>query len=241
LDASTVSAWAAAVSAASTIAVTLLTARYVVLTGRMVAEMRAARRPSVFLDLEVVSAGELVVLVGNSGDVAANNVQIDVDDRVPWQTAFRTPPFDLPAFRDGIPYLAPNRVLRFSLGWLDWKSTAESGGWLNATLRYKGEDGSEFAGAAHIDLRRYNGVSVDTFERAEDRAADSLRELASYVRALNIEKHHRRSFRRACPSCAESISSSAKKCYHCDEWLDRSARPKSEGESAGEEVSARDV
>src|SRR5687768_3544752 len=110
IDSDSLSAGATAVAAIATSVAAWYTAKSANRNADMVAEMRAARQPSVFIDLEIAQASQVVVLVGNSGDAPARAIRFDIDDKIPWEDERDIRPGQLPAFRDGIPYLAPGRV-----------------------------------------------------------------------------------------------------------------------------------
>jgi hypothetical protein len=173
----------------------------------------------VFLDLEVDANSQVILVVGNQGDAPARTIRFVLEDRIPWSSEKDRRPLDLPAFRDGIPYLAPKRILRFHLGHLDWKAATEKGGWLKAQIHFKGETGEEIERDAYINLARYDGVTVDTFETPEDKIAMYMKEF--YYLASNVDQ--RISIASGshtwCPACSKQIPDSAKKCYQCGEWL----------------------
>jgi hypothetical protein len=201
----------------------------VALNKGMLAEMRASRQPSVFVDLELDSDSHVVLIVGNHGKAPARTIRFDLDDRIPWDSEQGPRPLQLPAFRDGIPYLAPGRTLRFHLGHLDWKAATHKGGWLKAEIDFKGEQGEALHSEANINLARYDGVALDTFRTPADKIATDLRDFFYFVR--NVEERisitsHSHTW---CPSCSKQIPDFAKKCYHCGEWVAR-------GDATGEQL-----
>jgi hypothetical protein len=218
MDSNAVSAYAAIVSAATTIVLACLTGWYVRLTGRMVSEMRAARQPIVFLDLEIRDNVNVILIIGNSGDAPARHIRFDVDDGIPWSHKPWFAPAELPALRDGIPYLAPGRTLRFGLGPLDWKTATTKSGWLNVKITFEGEEGRRFVHPANIDLARYNGLSADTFSNHPGAVVEALRGILQ-VSIETAEREKPNSFTKWCPACAHPMSNSAKKCADCGEWL----------------------
>jgi hypothetical protein len=218
MDSGLVSAYAASVSAATTIILVVLTGWYVRLTGRMVSEMRAARQPIVFVDIEFLDGSEVVLIIGNSGDAPARHVRFDVEDGIPWKGKPWYAPSELPALKHGIPYLAPGRALRFRLGLLDWEQATKSSGWLNVKIAFEGEEGRKFVHAADIDLRRYEGLSLDTFARYEEHAVEALQGILRLGTEV-ADRGKPNSTTKWCPACAKPMSYSAKKCAECGEWL----------------------
>lgn len=218
MDSGAVSAYGTIVLAATTIILAWFTGRSALLTGRMVSEMRAARQPIVFVDLEIADGIEVILIVGNSGDAPARHIRFDVEDGIPWQGKPWYTPSELPALKDGIPYLAPGRALRFRLGQLDWDQATKRSGWLNVKITFEGEEGRKFVHPANIDLRRYAGLSLDTFARHEEHVVETLQGILRLGTEV-ADRDKPNSTTKWCPACSRPMGYSAKKCAECGEWL----------------------
>lgn len=231
MDSTQVAAYAATVQAFTAIVLVWLTQRYVKLTGGMVAEMRAARQPVVYIDVEIEDGSMVVLIIGNSGDAPARHVQFVVDDGIPWEGKPLARPSELSALIDGLAYLAPGRRLRFMLGHLDWKKATEQSGWLNIVISYAGEEERKFVQPVNFDLRRYNGLKLDSFVTPQHKIAEGVNGLFRLAQDEALQKHAEVSFRKVCPACHSLMPTSATKCAACLEWLPE-ARPKASDPSA---------
>ena len=116
----------------STAILALLTLVYVILTFRILSEMRAAKEPAIEIDFEVKvnTLHETFVWVKNAGLSPAKNIQIDVDDKLPLFHLYElknTTLSETNFIKNGIPYLAPGRSKTYAVGNLKlnrdrWKS-----------------------------------------------------------------------------------------------------------------------
>lgn len=218
MNANDVSAYAASVSAITAIILAWMTGKYVRLTGRMVAEMKAARQPIVFVDLEIHDLSEVVLLIGNSGEAPARHCRFEVEDHIPWHGKPQKTPGQLPALKDGIAYLAPARTLRFRLGHVDWNKATAKAGWLNVTIHFEGEEDRKYVHRANIDLSRYAGLSPDTFTRPDNEVVSTLKEILQLGQQVANRTDPTRGLHRWCTACAHAIPYGAKKCAECGEW-----------------------
>jgi hypothetical protein len=186
----------------------------------MLEEMRAARQPAVFLDLEIPVDGPAILVVGNNGEATARAIRFDIDDQLPWDSRENVGSTlnELPAVRDGIPYLAPGRTLRFSLRVLNWTAQTERHGWLNAVIRFKDASGREFESRANINLARYNHVTTDTFQPADRQIAELMREYLWLAHERATRERTTPTLPAWCASCLKPIPHGAKKCHWCGEW-----------------------
>src|SRR5262245_5348890 len=112
---------AATVAAVATVLLTGLTALYVMYTHRLVKETRAARLPTVYVDLEFDGRNEVKFVVGNGGPAPAFGIRLGVIDAIPWRNPHKNDGLEaLPAIREGISFLAPGRVFKYHVGLIDW-------------------------------------------------------------------------------------------------------------------------
>ncbi len=219
------------VTTVATVVLALLTGKYIRFTREMVEEMRTARRPYVFVDLEFQDGSSVVLIVGNSGALPARNVSLSVVDQVPWT---RQGLDRILAIKHGISYLAPERRLKYEIGSLDWKRVRETGGSLRFRIRFETDQGKEVRHDTGIDLTQYVSVTPTTFE---SEAAPVERALRSLERAVEWSRESSDSIasrwtHRSCPICGERISAAAKKCPHCLEFLPEKPRPAPDQEAS---------
>jgi hypothetical protein len=209
-----------AVVAVATIALAGLTMRYVLLTGRMVEEMKTAREPSVHIDIEFPEHYDLHVTIGNSGASAAKNLWFTYEDTVPWRPFGEGPTGlqGLDIFQAGLDYLAPGRLLKFLAGSPDWSKIAKTGGKLMVTLHFDDDAGVNHERRVSIDLKQYVQVNPESYR-------DPSVAIAKAIESAERSRSTRDLFERfprpkqVCPSCGESVLASAKKCRYCHEFI----------------------
>ena len=105
----------------STAILSLLTLIYVVLTYRILREMREARQPAIEIDCEVklTALHEVFFWVKNAGLSPAKNIKISVEDNLPLMHLYElrdTKLSDASFIKNTIPYLAPGRSKKFVVG-----------------------------------------------------------------------------------------------------------------------------
>lgn len=216
MDAATV---AAVASATATVLLVGLTAFYVVFTQRLVKETRAARLPTVYVDLEFAGV-EAKFVVGNSGPAPAFGIRFGVIDAIPWREQRKGDGLEaLPAVRDGISYLAPGRVLKYHVGLIDWdRVNGPYSGSAKINLGYRDQFGEVHDLLVQIDLKQYQRILAESFSNPAYSIAAAIRDTES---SRQSERWMDRSFptivKRECPTCGERISLRAKKCRYCGE------------------------
>jgi hypothetical protein len=208
------------ITAWTTFALALFTAIYVWLTYHILREMRSAREPAVFIDIELRNEIEIMLVVGNTGVRPARNITFTINHDLKWLTEGSNLS-ELPAFREGIPYLAPGRILRFLAGVVDWGNAVKDEAVLDLTLAFDTETEGRVERGVTIDLARYHGLAANTFSLPTDSIAHSLSRLVHLeeMRDINNSNPIGRMFRYSCPFCGRSIPRPAKKCSECGEWL----------------------
>src|ERR1017187_3758600 len=225
MDAQQISALAAVVSAFTTGILAYLTLKYVRLTSLLAGQGQAAREPSVFVDFELDSVDEVIIIIGNSGPTSAQGIRFDVTDNIPWREPSVFPSLaSLPAFRDGLPHLAPGRSIRFRVGYIDWRAATEGNRWLNIAASYRGDSGLLLEHVSTINFGRYAGMSADSFDKPVVRTADAIERLVTNTEQEAHIDETRRESGVQCPACAGRIPRAAKKCMHCLEWLERQTK-----------------
>lgn len=211
-----------AASAIATVLLAILTAKYVKLTHALVEEAKAAKRPNVYVDLEFETS-EVKLLIGNTGTSSAYNLKIEVEDAIPWSKLGNRPAgfASLSIIENGLKYLAPGRTLKFHAGYIDKdQDFFAAGSEVKIALSYQTESGISMSQNLTIDLPSYSGVLFESFLNPE-------REVARAITKAEEDRFSRETtkntmtqmFKAVCPSCSERISSKAKKCHHCLEFL----------------------
>lgn len=209
--------------AVSNVALAILTAIYVVFTREMVRHMREAREPSVFVDFEFLERQTRLV-IGNSSDSPAINIHFFVSGTIPWQhetDGIR----NIGAVRDGLPFLAPRRMLKFYAGYVDWERLENGNGLASISIVYEDEAKHEFKREYILDIRKFDQVAGDSFQEPSVAVAKAIRD------AENSRSHERfmqqfgkglfrsRPKTKTCSYCGKSIPQAAKKCPECHEFL----------------------
>jgi len=105
----------------STAILALLTCIYVILTYRILKEMREAREPAIEIDFEVSGNihKEVFMWIKNAGQSPAKNIQISVDEKLPLTHIYELREVrlkDSSIIKNGIPYLAAGRSKKHVVG-----------------------------------------------------------------------------------------------------------------------------
>lgn len=205
----------------------VFTIRYIKLTGEMVREMRSARDPSVYVDVEN-DKGKYKILVGNCGDSPAFNVKFSFSEPSPFRSVNGITPADKTLAQHPITFIAPKSRLKFWAGYFDHSSSLPVPD-LVAVIQYDNEEGKHFSRACRINTMSLENLLFETFR-------DPASEIAEAIKASNLSsdlKHLSKDFsskmrsskqedtrpRVPCPVCAEFILLDAKKCRFCQESI----------------------
>lgn len=215
---------AGAIQGIATIVLVLLTGGYVFFTYRLV----SAARPYVHLDVSSESGGVLELAVANYGDRAGERISFDVKQDIrdrQGQALSESPPF-----ARGISYLPPGRSYRWLFIAPASLFSAESPGHVfEATITYQ-HGRRKFKEKVNLDFSSLNGILLRSFRDPMAEVASHLRSISGSVskpsRAFLVATTH-------CPFCYKTVSSAAKKCPHCLEWIARE-----EGSSSAETAGA---
>jgi hypothetical protein len=210
------------VSAAATVLLAVLTARYVKLTHALVDETRSAKFPNVFVDIEI-DLSSVKFIVGNAGSSGALDIRLAVTDSVPWLGIGKRPTgiASLPIVQNGISYLAPGRILKFRAGHV--KPDADffaAGNTIEVELSFSTETGRRLKRQFSIDLNSYSSVLYESFRAPGSEVAEAIRN-SERSRSLreSIPEPFFLNATKPCPVCAEQIPAAAKKCPRCHEFI----------------------
>jgi hypothetical protein len=223
VDASTiVTLIATTVSAATTVVLAVLTAKYVRLTSALADEARSAKYPNVFVDLELDRFG-IKFVVGNTGASPAQNIRFRVQDSIPWQKAEKLPSgiSFLSVVKNGLAYLPPGRTLKFHAGYVAHNVDAfVSENTVDIELTYDVEVGKTVTRNVVINLGAYAGVLYESFSNPAKEVARAIRDTESRnsTRGFSNEIISRLT-KFLCPICKSEIPRGAKKCPKCHEFL----------------------
>lgn len=216
IDAQIVSAL---VTAAATAALAWLTFRLVVHQRQSLEESRNARGAAVFVDIEM-NHSQIKLTLGNTGHSPARNIRISVDDTLPWRKGNGLGGFsDLVLVKEGLSYLAPGRILKYIVGFVDWKDLKSGNGIARFTLTYESLPGLERHDEFVIRLSEYTGVLLESFANPSSDIANAINRLDDHMRS-NRRDGISVMFKRPCPHCKELVSRSATKCPHCHEAIE---------------------
>jgi hypothetical protein len=186
----------------------------------MLEETRASRGPTVYVDLEL-SSYEVKLIVGNSGLSPAHNLTFEVKESIPWRKSeYHKGINGLAQIKNGISYLAPSRILKFTVGWLDWEKLKEFDSNVCFYVRYDDHIGKHHKIDFIIDMGQYEGVLLESFRNPTSEIASAIREFERRFGAeKSISQITSNMFMKNCSFCKEKISPNAKKCPHCLEFL----------------------
>jgi hypothetical protein len=210
----------ATITALATVILAWLTSRYVKLTNHMLEETRATRGPSVYVDIEF-NSHEAKLIIGNSGFGAAQDILFEVQDSIPWAIDdFNKGLANLTPIKHGIPYLAPTRVLKYRIGTINseefFSKESKASLKINYTDSFNNKNNIEF----EINMNAYDGVLIESFYPPEELIAKQLeRNRIQAKSGSSMTSTMNRMFKKSCPICGETISSSAKKCPKCLEFI----------------------
>jgi hypothetical protein len=200
----------------ATIVLAVLTGIYVCHTGRMLQEMKLAREPNVYFDIELPD-NDLRASISNHGYLAAANITFTFEESLPWGQK-RDKLADHDVFKNGISYLSPGRVLKYRLGRLNWNDLNKENAKLSVRITFTNEVGKTFKRNYLFDISHFKSVLFSSFQGPEERIVKALI-LEKQMESGKLATLMRSRDKKRCPFCAELISVNAKKCAHCHEFL----------------------
>jgi ribosomal protein L40E len=191
----------------------------------MVQQMEAAREPSVFVDFEFPEqSGRLVI--GNNGDSPALNVRFIVNEDIAWRSSGGDHGITaIDAIRDGVPFLAPHRILKFFAGYVDWQAMDKKRGILDVRIIFENELQRKFTRDYRVDIGTYAQASSDSYHDPSLAVAEAIREAENSRRSQEtMQSITHRLFTphpktKICSFCGKQIPEAAKKCPECHEFI----------------------
>jgi len=210
-----------AVTAITTLVSTAFTAIYVILTSRMLREVRKAKEPFVTIDMELPDS-MLRLIVVNLGQSPARNIRFAIEHDIQWLSIYNSNGIaSIPAIRNGISALAPGRSLRFNAGVVHGipkdKETV-----LSVKIMFEDEGGKYYSRKETIDISQFNDVLLESFEDSNKGVEEAIKSLGHSLTSKQTDGFQFITSKE-CPMCAERIPSKAKKCSHCGEIFDAKA------------------
>ena len=209
------------ITTVTTVVLAFLTWRYVQLTQRMAEIMTSAREPFVDIELDF-PAGELRLAFLNSGGIAARKIVFNIEKDCslihPRSSRDKRGICDLHPIVNGISYLPAGQRLIYAAGRLgDFKKAEDAE--LRIHVSYEDDFGKLFTRTVHYDLRQLEVVLFESFQNTLAGVSTTIREAERETARRNFDNPFKYAGMTPCPSCNELISSSAKKCHFCHEWV----------------------
>ena len=213
---------ATAVSAAATLVLAILTAKYVRLTSVLAEEAITAKDPIVYVDIELDTFG-LKLVIGNVGTTSAQNITFSIQDSIQWNVRGESPTGinSLSIVKNGLAYLPPKRILKFYAGDVkDAKGAFPPGSKMHVLLNFENEAGRKIIRRFTIDLASYSEVLYESFTNPAKEVARAIRDTdfghSSKDRMKGIVELMTK---KSCSICGSSIPHKARKCPKCLEYL----------------------
>jgi hypothetical protein len=209
---------AAAAQAILALVLVGVTSWYAWLTRRAVRAAEQSRRPYIYLDFEFDGPSLAIVVVGNAGDRAAENVIFKVEQDVQLSQG-ETLSAKVPPLSQGLQYLAPQRrYLYMFVSPFDFSKGKEDSQF-RAKVSYQfGRD--RYSETVRFSFSAFEGVMFRSFREPGTEVASELSQLRqAYDRAHRESPFQPRTI--ACPKCREQVRVGALKCPHCLAWIKR--------------------
>lgn len=208
------------ITAIATIVLAWMTYRYVKLTNHMLAETRALRGPTIYVDLEM-DVFLVILIIGNSGSGPAHNISFNVKESIPWRESKNLIGIsNLSPIKEGVSYLAPGRILKYNAGYLDWDKLKELDCIISFNIEYDDHLRKHHNFKFLIDMGQYDGIRFESFKNPASEIAGAIRKIEDARRSDKTIGRITSSWgSKKCPICGERISVDAKKCPHCMEFL----------------------
>jgi hypothetical protein len=195
-----------------------VTSWYAWLTRRAVRAAEQSRRPYIYLDFEFDGPRLAIVVVGNAGDRAAENIKFEVEQDVQLEKG-ETLSAKVPPLSQGLQYLAPQRrYLYMFISPFDFSKGREEAQF-RAKVSYQfGRD--RYSETIKFGFSAFEGVLFRSFREPGTEVASEL----GHLRQAYERVHRESPFQprtTVCPKCRELVKVGALKCPHCLTWIKR--------------------
>lgn len=213
------------ITAFATVVLVAITAYYARLTRKMLEETKKADGARIYLDLEIYG-DTLELNIGNTGKTSATDIKISFKENLKLQEKCNNLDKikELFPLKNGISYLAPDRIMKFNINGFNYEMMDENNSLLEFEIFYKDFLNKKNYLLYKLDLRQYEGSRISSFQnKSANTIANSIHSLE---RNLKLNTDNTRLFKIHCPMCKELISRDAKKCPHCLEFIPKQANIK---------------
>lgn len=210
------------ITALATVILAIITAQYVKLTNHMLEETKKADGAKIYLDLEIYG-NTLELNIGNTGKTSATDINIKLIENLELREECNNLEKikELFPLKNGISYLAPDRIIKFNITGFDYSKINENNSLLKLDIRYKDYLGKTNYLSYNLDLRQYEGSRISSFQnKSANTIANSIQSLERSFKFRNNDKIDNFG-KTACPFCREYINKNAKKCPHCLEFIEK--------------------
>src|SRR3989339_1026489 len=208
-----------AITAITTILLTILTGIYVLLTHLLVKGMQKSREPFVAIDMELPDL-RLRFIVSNMGQSPARNIRFVIAHDLTWLDigGKKYGIGSIPAIKNGISTLAPGKSLKFHGGVLHNIPKTETV--LSLEIYFEDEAGNSFSRKEIVDVAQFSDVLFESFKGESQGIEEAIKSLDHTLGAKLNKEPFLILTTKECPMCAERIPQKAKKCSHCGEMLE---------------------
>lgn len=215
------------ITAFATVVLVAITAYYARLTRKMLEETKKADGARIYLDLEIYG-NTLELNIGNTGKTSAIDIKIEFVENLELLKECNNLDKikDLFPIKNGISYLAPDRIIQFDIEGFDSSKINENNSLLEFKIDYKDFLNNTNHLLYKLDLRQYKGSRISSFQnKSANTIANSIHSLGRSFQFSNSDtlKYLTKT---TCLFCKEFINKGAKKCPHCLEFIPKQANLK---------------
>lgn len=208
------------ITAIATVVLVVITAYYARVTRKMLEETKKADGARIYLDLEIY--GNILELnIGNTGKTSATDIKIKFVENLELRKECNNLDEikDLFPIKNGISYLAPDRIIKFDIEGFDSNKINENNSLVEFKIDYKDFLNNTNHLLYKLDLRQYQGSRVSSFQnKSANTIANSIRSLERNFK-FNSNDKIKNLGKTSCSFCKELINKGAKKCPHCLEFI----------------------
>ncbi|OHE10897.1 MAG: hypothetical protein A2513_00995 [Sulfurimonas sp. RIFOXYD12_FULL_33_39] len=208
------------ITAIATVILAVITTWYVILTHKMLEETKKADGAKIYLDLEIYQ-NTLELNIGNTGKTSATDIKINLKENLELREKCNNLDKikELFPIKNGISYLAPDRLFKFDIKGFDNSKIDENNSIIEFEIFYKDYLSNKNYLLYKLDLRQYEGSRISSFQnKSANTIANSI---YSLERNLKLNTDNTKFLKISCPMCKELINRDAKKCPHCLEYISK--------------------